>query len=481
MATTPRMSLRDVEIQDETQLEVPLSSLRANILPHVAEHEQAAWNEFCGDIRVIIGTFYHTVFTKYLDILDRLQYTSKCLTDITEEEGTSLLEGITTLIKKADYQPLSQERYNAALEVSFEFVLPCETDWEAVHHPLMSKYTSECSLYPQAPLPSFVNNGVLLFTRGTTSRESTGLFIMEKLDILTEHYWNWLWRWICEKRKKPKPKKTKWVPRPHSRVVQRKTLYEFMKERKFSPIALLKQATLSEPCFKSTIVVHCNSAKSKKKPNMLQMERYQGIPFADLEVVLPLKSLTLRPFDKLVIWSQVICLIFFAINSVPQILYPESASLFILMIGVVTALVVRANQIYTQIQMMKKDYQSSRTAYLQQRRVASGREVPSRLLEEVEEQEIKEVLLAYFLLWSSGSCSVHQLDVKAEEFINKEFNTKMDFDVDSAVSKMKAMRLIQESGGTLSCLVSPTEFVQQNPSLGKLQSLKLTTEYDHFK
>ncbi len=69
----------------------------------------------------------------------------------------------------------------------------------------------------------------------------------------------------------------------------------------------------------------------------------------------------------------------------------------------------------------------------------------SMLIDSAEEQECKEALLAYyFLLTSKQNMSEEQLDNEIEEWLEKKYKTKIDFEVDDALKKLEKLELLNK-------------------------------------
>ena len=75
------------------------------------------------------------------------------------------------------------------------------------------------------------------------------------------------------------------------------------------------------------------------------------------------------------------------------------------------------------------------------------------LIDNSEEEEIKETILAYcFLLNHSEPLKSEELDLKIEKWFEKEFNLAIDFEVDDALNKLKKLGLATEQNSYWSAL-----------------------------
>jgi len=70
-----------------------------------------------------------------------------------------------------------------------------------------------------------------------------------------------------------------------------------------------------------------------------------------------------------------------------------------------------------------------------------------RLLDDAEEEECKENILAYYhLVTNHNGMTKEDLDNFIEEWLEKKFNTKVDFAVDKAIQRLESLRgkIVQE-------------------------------------
>lgn len=73
-----------------------------------------------------------------------------------------------------------------------------------------------------------------------------------------------------------------------------------------------------------------------------------------------------------------------------------------------------------------------------------------RLVNDAEEEESKEAILAYyFLLTSEAALSKAELDQKIEQWFDSSWNCSIDFEIDNALRKLLALGLVETSVGRL--------------------------------
>ena len=97
----------------------------------------------------------------------------------------------------------------------------------------------------------------------------------------------------------------------------------------------------------------------------------------------------------------------------------------------------------------KKKYQLNLTRSLYYQNLDNNAGVLFRILDEAEEQEFREAILAYFLLWRCGNASgwtESELDRQAEAFVKQMTEFDVDFEVHDAIGKLQRLGLIQSVG-----------------------------------
>ncbi|HVX14697.1 MAG TPA: TMEM143 family protein [Pirellulales bacterium] len=94
----------------------------------------------------------------------------------------------------------------------------------------------------------------------------------------------------------------------------------------------------------------------------------------------------------------------------------------------------------------QQKYQLSLTRNLYYQNLDNNAGVLFRLLDEAEEQECREAILAYFFLWHcapSSGWSSERLDNEIEAFLTRETNVAIDFEVGDALDKLKRLGLVE--------------------------------------
>lgn len=72
-----------------------------------------------------------------------------------------------------------------------------------------------------------------------------------------------------------------------------------------------------------------------------------------------------------------------------------------------------------------------------------------RLLDEAEEQECREAILAYFFLWrlaGPGGWTSAELDDAIEEYLERNAGVKVDFEIGDAIRKLEQRQIVEKAG-----------------------------------
>lgn len=98
-------------------------------------------------------------------------------------------------------------------------------------------------------------------------------------------------------------------------------------------------------------------------------------------------------------------------------------------------------------QVTRQQYQAQLTRSLYFQTLDSNGGVLNRILEDAEDQEVREVLLPYFFLWRYASQDVwteRNLDDYIELELERRLNIELDFEIDDAMDKLKELGLVEE-------------------------------------
>ncbi|CAA7031456.1 unnamed protein product [Microthlaspi erraticum] len=122
--------------------------------------------------------------------------------------------------------------------------------------------------------------------------------------------------------------------------------------------------------------------------------------------------------------------------------------------AILSTVVAYCVKTYFTFQRNLVDYQSLITRSVYDKQLDSGRGTLLHLCDEVIQQEVKEVIISFFMLIKQGRpTSKEELDKQSEAFIKEEFNESCNFDVDDAIKKLEKLGLVsRDSGDRYGCV-----------------------------
>src|SRR5262249_37515684 len=100
-------------------------------------------------------------------------------------------------------------------------------------------------------------------------------------------------------------------------------------------------------------------------------------------------------------------------------------------------------------QYTKQRYHLNLTQSLYFQNLDSNAGVLFRLLDEAEEQECREAVLAYYFLWryaGDKGWTSKDLDDYVELYLERYANVKVAFEIGDAMQKLEKLRIVQKAG-----------------------------------
>jgi len=210
------------------------------------------------------------------------------------------------------------------------------------------------------------------------------------------------------------------------------------------------------------------------EPGSTILKLFRTVPRYDLEMLLPNTEVRMRPLDKLFLGVPAIvggivvlvtrlgavlglmaALVLFYLGVGRERPVIDSARL----IALGTGMAAFAGFLFKQWSNYKNRtirFMKLLTENLYFRNLGNNRGVLHTLVDEAEEEEVKEALLAYFfLLTSERPLTVKELDEAIESWFQEEWDERVDFEVDDGLAKLVRLGLAEQKGCTLSVLPLP--------------------------
>ena len=197
-------------------------------------------------------------------------------------------------------------------------------------------------------------------------------------------------------------------------------------------------------------------------PGSVVLKLFQNVPKADLEMLFPNTKIRMRNSDKLMIGvpaliSGVVMAAtklgatfvllgalfgyWLGLNETQVTL--NKASVFALL----ASLAAVAGYIWKQISSFKTRkvrFNQALTENLYFKNLDNNQGVFHRLIDDAEEEECKEAMLAYaFLLQAESPLTPSELDQRIEQWFSSRWQCELDFDIEDALSKLRVLQLIE--------------------------------------
>ena len=195
---------------------------------------------------------------------------------------------------------------------------------------------------------------------------------------------------------------------------------------------------------------------------------FKDIPKLDLEMLLPGGRLEWPALKKWTFWGALSAnLGYLAFSVGPKLVavglaiagglellqrdFTEAYSYFTkaVVLGPIAILAGFSYRQYSSYQTTKQNYTLMLTESLYYQNLDNNFGVLTRLLDEAEEQECREVLLGYYCLWKyapPAGWEAGQLDDYVEMFLEEKANLKVDFEIGDALDKLEKLGLVTKTG-----------------------------------
>ncbi|KAL2939534.1 FACT complex subunit SSRP1 [Bienertia sinuspersici] len=187
---------------------------------------------------------------------------------------------------------------------------------------------------------------------------------------------------------------------------------------------LISKTTIQEPTFEKIIILY-RMISTEGDDRAIHVKHFKHIPMADMEIVLPeKKNPGLTPLD----WVKFLVSAAIGLVTVVTQLRKTKADIKVLA-PICSAVVGYCAKIYFTFQKNLSSYQNLITRSMYDKQLDSGRGTLLHLCDDVIQQEVKEVVVAFFVMMKYGKFTLQDLDRKCEELILDQFNESCNFDM----------------------------------------------------
>ncbi|KAL6508125.1 hypothetical protein OROHE_021667 [Orobanche hederae] len=398
--------------------------------------------------------------------------------DILEQ---NFLTYLFQVMEKSNFKIATDEEIDVAHSGQYLLNLPITVDESKLDKKLLKSFFES---HPHENLPDFADKYVI-FRRGIGIDKTTDYFFMEKVDVIIARFWAWILR---------KTRLEKVLSRSSSSRQKKDTKkdYEIISEAEYDELYvervrlenmelsfrnLLSKITIQEPTFDRIIVVYRRASSRIKGERGIYVKHFKNIPMADMEIVLvgflhPMPghiefSLMMPSLAKFVAVVGSIEMpkadpwVIFAILSTvigycAKIYFSLSISslfFFFFLIIISLGILLWPVAYLRRFQQNMATYQNLITQSMYDKQLDSGRGTLLHLCDDVIQQEVKEVIISFFILMEQGKATMEDLDQQCEELIREEFGERCNFDVDDAVYKLEKLGIVsRDTVGRYQCV-----------------------------
>ena len=210
-----------------------------------------------------------------------------------------------------------------------------------------------------------------------------------------------------------------------------------------------------------------HSVRSGHKPGTTLLKLFQNVPKADIEILFPDTRVGMRTIDKLMIGVPAV------VGGGAVLLTKAGAALLLLMgllgywlglrvdpviINQTTLIAIFAGlgaigsfvwKQFSNFKNRKLTFMQTLTENLYFKNLDNNAGVFHRLIDDAEEEECKEAMLAYyFLLSREGLTNALALDEAVEKWFRQSWSCDLDFEVEDALSKLVELGLVRRNSNT---------------------------------
>ncbi|KAL6139361.1 hypothetical protein ACLB2K_057666 [Fragaria x ananassa] len=352
--------------------------------------------------------------------------------DVLEQ---NFLTYLFQVMEKSNFKIADNKEIEVATSGQYLLNLPIVVDESKLDNKLLKKYFED---HPTENIPDFSDKYVI-FRRGIGLDKTTNWFFMEKMDIIISRFWKYLLRITKIEIFFMKPtfrKRDSESDTDEDDFFVERIRLENME---LTPQTLLRMNTIQEPTFDRIIVVYRQATTVEDRPERgIHIKHFKSIPMADLEIVLPeKKNPGLKPMD----WLSFIASAAVGLVAVVTSIETSKVDLWVVF-AILSTVIGYCAKTYFSFQQNLAQYQNLITQSMYEKQLDSGRGTLLHLCDDVIQQEVKEVIVCFYMLMEQGKSTLTDLDRWCEDLIKEQFNDDINFDVDDAVKKLEKLGIV---------------------------------------
>ncbi len=193
-----------------------------------------------------------------------------------------------------------------------------------------------------------------------------------------------------------------------------------------------------------------DESPAQVRPIVLKL--FKNIPKADVEMLLPGSRVKMSLWDQGRIWVPTVTgfgLVVYKLAGAGAMLTLASLWSLAALYSLAAGAIGYGAKTFFSYNTTKDKHQLKLTRSLYFQNLDNNAGVLFRLLDEAEEQEFRETILAWWVLWRHGhdGWTPRQIDRAVERFLRRALELGVDFEIHDALDKLRRLRLVEAIGG----------------------------------
>ncbi|CAM0908115.1 unnamed protein product [Alopecurus aequalis] len=424
------------------------------------DNDRAEFRKLCRRVEYTIRAWYLLQFEDLMQLYALFDpvYGEKSLEQQSltpaeiETHELNFLTYLFQMMDKSNFKLLSDEENDVAHSGQYLLNLPIKVHESKLDNKLLKKYFKE---HPHDDLPAFADK-YIVFRRGIGIDQTTDYFFMEKVNVIISRVWRFLLKVTMidklfskkiQLKSKKDTKKTDEVNEAEEADLSVERIR--LEKMELSIRNLLRKMPIQEPTFERMIVVYRRANRETKPDRGIFIKHFKNIPMADMELVLPeKKNPSLTPMD----WVKFLISAMLGLVTLIGSLEMPKADIRVVT-AIVSGLIGYCAKIYFTFHANMVTNQNLITKSVYEKQLDSGKGTLLHLCDDVIQQEVKEVIVSYYILMEQGEATIQDLDLRCKQLIEEEFGVECNFDVVDAVKKLEKLGIVsRDSTGRIICV-----------------------------
>jgi hypothetical protein len=179
------------------------------------------------------------------------------------------------------------------------------------------------------------------------------------------------------------------------------------------------------------------------------LKLFKDIPTMDMEMVLPGTRIRMRLSSRGKLGASIVGSIGYVAWKIGELGTAILSAGLMALYGPIMLVFGYAYKTWAGFNKTKQTYMLQLTQSLYYQNLDNNGGVIYRLLDEAEDQETREAMLAYFYLWryaNDRGWTAEELDDFVELDLEKKLNMKVDFEIEDALGKLERLQLLVKAG-----------------------------------